>query len=116
MYVDVYLEKRYRLVDEKQTLPFSIYHCEEYIHTDTTDKDIAESQLLKEKILKRLQARMAGTAFYEALVSPEWMEKDIALFSFEVFSFVQLEPNELQGVLEMDSTKKRLQYFFSLLN
>ena len=117
MLIHVYLQNRYRAVTEKQLLPFSIYGCEEVTDTPLNAADREALDLLKEKILKRLQALTANNPRLQALLeSEDWQNKTPEVFSFEIFGIVHLEPELQQQILEYRSATRRLELLLELLN
>ena len=126
MYLDVHISDRYRMVSEKQTLPFQVYGCEIFSDrvADSDEQrrqDDAQNQLLKDKILHRLHALLqqkdvAAPAISRMLNSDEWQQKSPLAFSFELFGLVGFDAEILQTILEMDSAGQRLSYTLELLN
>ena len=117
MLIHVHLKQRYHAVAEQQTLPFSIYSCEEFPDRDLTQEEAETAGQLKEKILNRLLAITVSAPNVQALLkSPEWQEKDPIDFSFELFGLLQLDPEVLQHILESDSCIDRMQTALSILN
>lgn len=117
LYLNVHLEQRYRLLREKQTLPFSIYECEAYPDNAVSDTELAAASLLQQKILKRLQVITNASADAQAVLTEEqWLTKEPVAFSYEIFGLLQFDAELRQQVLEMPSAQQRLEYLLALLN
>lgn len=117
MLIHVYLKKRFQAVQELQTIPFSIYQCEEVLDDPLTAEEAEEAALLKEKILNRLVVITAPKPKVKALLqSAEWQEKSPEDFSFELFGILQLDADSQQQVLELRSPLLRLERALWALN
>lgn len=117
MLIHVQLEKRYRAIREKQTLPFSIYECEEFLDNPHSDTDRNKAKQLQDKILHRLIAITAAEPRVQALLkSEQWQQKDPTDFSFELFGLLHLEAELLQHILESPSPVERLDLALQALN
>lgn len=117
MLIHVHLKKRFRAVSEQQTLPFSIYDCEEFRDEPLDAAQEDALVLLKDKILHRLGAMTATNPGLHALLkSDEWQGKSPLSFSFAIFGLVHLEADLQQQVLEIRSPVERLELLLTLLN
>ena len=117
MLIQVDTSVRLRLVEELQTLPFSIWSCEE-LPDEPVD---AEAQALlaqtQAKILQRLlkivhdnqQAR-------QMLESEHWQAMPALDFSFAIAGILGMEPETSQALLEMTSPQQRMDTVLELLN
>ena len=116
MYVNIHLKQRFQAKEEVQTLPFSIWHCEEYNDRDVI-YDKTEAEQFKQKILARLIILTKDSKeLSNMLKSQEWIEKNVISFSFEVFSLVRFPGNYLQNILEKQNVLERLQATLEFLN
>lgn len=115
--INVYVDRRLELIEEVQTLPFTIAKCRPYLDTVLQADEISAAEILKDKILHRLIA-FAGNDkdVIHRLESDEWQQKSAQAFSFEVFSIIQLEPDLQQSILEDRSALSRLQRVLDVLN
>ena len=117
MLIDVHLNERLYAVTELQQLPFLIYECEPYLDRPLTDDDIAQSEQLKQKLLKRLLALTNHSeAIQEQLQSARWQEMDVVEFSFRLFGLVRLEGDISQQILQCRSPVERLHIALQMLN
>jgi len=116
MHILVDMKERVSLVEEVQTLPFSIVTVERY-PDDLRVQSEAEESTLKEKLIKRLQVLFADNK--DALnyfSSEEIAQMSAEEFSFKVFSLVRFEPEIMQDVLEMKGAQDRLSFLLEGLN
>ena len=115
MLIRLHLEARYRLVQEVQTLPFSIYDCD--VVEDFAEVDLQLLEQAKEKLLTRLIAITATMPdVYDVLNSEKWQQKSALDFSFEIFGLLRLEGHILQVLLEVRDPLQRIEKALSLLN
>ncbi len=116
MYLQVHMESRFIKITEKQTLPFSICHCEPYLDTETSIH-FPDLETLKQKVLNRLIVMTSNVPDVQKLLASEqWAKKEATAFSFEIFALFQLEADIQQSILEMTSATERLNYLLELLN
>ncbi len=116
MYINVHLKKRFKALEEVQTLPFSLWLCEEY-RDEASEFDLSEAIQLKEKIIQRLsELTNDATAIKQRLQSEEWNDKVMSDFSFELFSLIRFSGNYLQNILEKKSVVERLRETLDVLN
>jgi Lon protease-like protein len=117
MYLKVNMESRYKAIKEIQTLPFTVFKCEPYYDKPIDQSCLAEAEITKEKVLKRLQVMTNNIPdAQELLLSEEWVDKELSDFSFEIFGLLQFDADLQQEILEMTSIKQRLDYLLDLLN
>ncbi len=105
---------RLRLQHEIQTLPFSIWECEELVDSDT---EMAELQLGKEKVLHRLLTlthKLEGVQ--KVLHDAFWQDMPALQFSFAVTGLLGTDPEVKQQLLEMTDPQQRLSTVLALLN
>lgn len=108
---------RLALVEEKQTLPFGIWRCDELL--DEAQDSSAEEALeqSKEKILTRLLAITHGQpAIQEQLRSEHWQAMPASRFSFAIAGSIGMDPDLAQHLLETTDTQYRLNTLLQLLN
>jgi hypothetical protein len=117
MHIAVNMAARYRAVEELQTLPFSIYRCEEYVDEEADPQTLAQTALLQDKILRRLIAMTSSMPeAQQRLQSEEWQAKDPLAFSLAVFGMVGADPDAQQEVLELRRPDLRLERLLDWLN
>ena len=117
MLIHVLLSGRYRLVEEVQTLPFSIGRCERIDDEPVSEEARDAVAQAKEKVLKRLLAITAGSPrMQHVLLSPTWQSMDPVDFSFELFGVLRMEAELQQQILELTSPRARLEHVLALLN
>ena len=125
LYLDVHIEGRYRLLREKQLLPYQVYDGELFPDSEPAsaaekEQEARHNQQLKEQILERLQwlaqeQRQGSAVIRRLLASPEWQTRSPQAFSFQLFGTLRFDADSLQRLLEMNSAGQRLQYTLELL-
>ncbi len=115
--VRVPLQQRYRLLRERQTLPYRIGVCEPWPDQDVPADDLAALPALQEKILRRMQALFhRETSLIRLLNDPVWRDLDALEFSFRLFGVIRFEAERQQEILEDRSPRSRLERALALLN
>ena len=108
---------RLRLHGEIQTLPFSIWECEELVDKPLSEADMAELQLGKEKVLHRLLTLTHDVpAVQKVLRDDFWQTMPALQFSFAVTGLLGTNPELKQELLEMTDPQQRLSTVLDLLN
>lgn len=115
--VNVYVDRRLKLIEEEQTLPFIIAKCEPLLDYIINPNDIDLANELKDKISHRLIA-LSGRdeSITNKLESDEWQSKSAQSFSFELFSVVRMESEIQQRILEERNALNRLKITLNILN
>ncbi len=108
---------RLRRVEEQQTLPFSIWSCEE-LHDQPRSKDselaLKQSQA---KILQRLIVITHGNEKAQKILkSAHWQTMAAQKFSFAVAGLIGMEPDTAQALLELTNAQKRLDSVLEMIN
>ena len=117
MLINVHITERYRTVEVRQALPFSIYGCEVYRDRSLDADAMEKAKLLQQKILRRLLAiTMKNKTAQYMLMSDEWQNKDVIAFSFELMGIVQMNAESKQRILELQSPVDRLERVLAFLN
>ncbi len=117
MLINVHIEARYRALEAKQLLPFSIYQCEEYMDIESEEQNSQTTELLRQKILRRLTALTAADEMAQSILqSDNWIEMSVSEFSFLIMQILQLDAGFKQRVLEARSAQDRLNLLFKQLN
>ncbi|MEM9255153.1 MAG: LON peptidase substrate-binding domain-containing protein [Pseudomonadota bacterium] len=110
-------EGRFNLVEEKLTLPFSIWACEELIDNDVDSDDRQALEECKAKILNRLITITHGqTAIQDQLRSDYWQTMPALPFSFAIAGRLSMDAELAQHLLETTDTAYRLDTLLELLN
>jgi Lon protease-like protein len=108
---------RLRLREEKQTLPFSVWACEELPDEPVDASAAVAMEQTREKILKRLLAVTHGTpVLQEQIESDFWQTMPAQPFSFAIAGILGLPPDVAQRLLEMTNAQERLDTVLTLLN
>ena len=108
-------ERRMRLCEEKQTLPFSIWSCEDL--PDEPNESGAALAQCQAKILHRLVAMThSNKQVQEMLQSDYWQAMPADRFSFAVAGLLAMEADLAQQLLEMTSAQRRLETVLNILN
>lgn len=117
MLIQVDIEVRLQLGEEKQTLPFSIWSCEELL--DQTRDSAQETALAQSqaKILMRLLAiTHANQQAQEVLGSDHWQAMPAQKFSFAILGLLDIPPDDAQALLEMTNAQERLDTVLKMIN
>lgn len=117
MLIQVSNEVRLQLGEEKQTLPFGIWGCEELVDKaldETGELALKQSQ---SKILQRLLAVTHGNEdAQDMLNSVHWRAMPAQTFSFAVAGLLGMPPETSQALLEMTSAQMRLDTVLEMIN
>ena len=117
MVIEIDIDIRLRLQSEVQTLPFSIWACEEWLDQPGSGRHAVMLEQTRQKILQRLVALTHGTPEYqEALKSNYWREMAVQDFSFSVMGMLGMDADLKQEILEMTESTERLQKTLEILN
>lgn len=108
---------RLQLRQEKQTLPFSIWACEELLDEDLDEAGELTLQQSQAKILKRLLAiTHDNKQAQEMLNSGHWQAMPAHEFSFAAAGLLGMTPETSQALLEMTNAPKRLDTILEIIN
>ena len=117
MLIQVDNELRLQLGEEKQTLPFSIWSCEELADETRDSQAEIDLQQSQAKVLNRLMAiTHEDTQAQEILKSDEWQGMTAHKFSFAVAGLLGMAPDTAQALLEMTSAQQRLETVLEMIN
>ena len=113
------IEMRHRLLIEQevQSLPYRIVNCS--VLDDVEDPANAdETQQLKKRVHTALVdiVKQQNPAVAEELGDGAWLEKPTTQYSFEIFQILHFDPDIMQHLLEMRSTRERLITTLSILS
>ncbi|GAB5453619.1 MAG: LON peptidase substrate-binding domain-containing protein [Halioglobus sp.] len=115
--VSVETDTRLVLAEEKQTLPFAVWSCEELADNVLEPHQEEEICLWREKIIKRLLAVTHGhEAVQEHLRSNYWQELSHQQFGFAVAGRLGMDPETAQALLGTTDTAYRLSTLLEMLN
>jgi Lon protease-like protein len=117
MLIQVDTAIRLQLGEEKQTLPFSIWSCEELV--DETCDAGAEARLkqTQAKILQRLQILVHDNAEAQKMLKDDhWQQMSAQTFSFAVAGLLSMPSENAQAILEMTHPQARLDSVLQMLN
>ena len=115
--IQVDTEVRLQLVEEKQTLPFSIWSCDELPDDSCDDDTLQAMEQTKAKILQRLLTITHDNEQVQVVLKGDYWQAMPALeFSFAVAGLIGM-PGELgQQLLEMTDAHARLERVLEMLN
>jgi len=117
MLIQVDNEVRLQLGEEKQTLPFSIWSCEELLDEPCERKAEVMLEQSQAKILNRLLALTHTDEQAQAMLnSAYWQTMPAREFSFAVAGFLHLPPETAQPLLEMTNAQQRLDEVLEMIN
>jgi hypothetical protein len=117
MVLNVHLQHRYQLLNEVQSLPFTIAECEQVDDEAIEPGVLVKAEQTQEKILMRLLAiTHAHPQIQTLLKSDVWQLKSPEVFSFDVLDILQFSPEDMQYLLEMRRPQQRLDEILTLMN
>ncbi|MEH6593674.1 MAG: LON peptidase substrate-binding domain-containing protein [Halioglobus sp.] len=117
MLIEIAIEERLELAEEKQTLPFSIWSCQEVLDQQRdSDEETALAQS-QAKIMKRLlNITHANEQAQKTLNSDHWQGMPAHKFSFAIAAVLGIPPDISQALLEMTNAQKRLDTVLEIIN
>ena len=108
---------RLKLGEEKQTLPFGIWACEELLDEALDETGELALQQSQSKILQRLLTVTHGNEdAQDMLNSAHWQVMPAQTFSFAVAGLLGMPPETSQALLEMTSAQVRLDTVLEMIN
>lgn len=117
MLIQVDTSIRLRLVEERQTLPFSIWSCEELLDEPVDAEAEALLAQTQAKILQRLLKIVHDNQQARDMLEAEYWQAMPALdFSFAIAGILGMPPETSQALLEMTCPQQRLGTVLELLN
>jgi len=117
MLVQVDNNVRLQLGVEKQTLPFSIWACEELLDESLDKAGELALQQSQAKILKRLLAITHDNEQAQEMLNSEyWQAMPSQAFSFAVAGLLGMAPETSQALLEMTNAQQRLDSVLEMIN
>ena len=117
MLVQVDNEIRLQLGEEIQTLPFSIWACEELLDEPLDEAGELALQQSQAKILKRLLAiAHDNEQAQEMLNSGHWQAMPAREFSFAAAGLLGMTPETSQALLELTNAQMRLDTVLEMIN
>ncbi|MBR88380.1 MAG: hypothetical protein CMK38_05495 [Porticoccaceae bacterium] len=106
IYVTIYCTNRVESVREIQTLPYTIMQCREI--PDSPVVNIENLNIMKTNILKLLKELISKQYSKDKLNLKKWSEMQPHIFSFKIFQILKLDPEIMQGLLEITNPEQRL--------
>ena len=117
MLIHVNNEIRLKLGEERQTLPFGIWACEELLDDVLDEAGELALQQGQAKVLQRLLAITHGNEDAQTMLNSEhWQAMPAQSFSFAVAGLLGIPPEISQTLLEMTSAQERLDTILELIN
>jgi len=117
MLIQVDNKVRLQLGKEKQTLPFSIWACEELLDETLDEAGVLALQQSQAKVLKRLLAiTHDNEQAQEMLNSVHWQAMPAHEFSFAAAGLLGMTPETSQALLEMTNAQVRLDTILEMIN
>ena len=117
MLIQVDTQVRLRLVEERQTLPFSIWFCEEVLDEVSSADAVRAMEQSRDKILHRLVAITHESEKLQSLLKDDyWQNMPSQEFSFAVSGMLGIEAEMAQHLLEMTDTQLRLNTVLEIIN
>lgn len=117
MLIQVDNQKRLELSEEQQTLPFSIWSCEELLDRPCAPEAQATLEQSQAKILNRLLAiTHADGEAQEMLKSDHWQLMPAHKFSFAVAGLLRMAPETSQALLEITDAQQRMDTVLEMIN
>ena len=110
-------DTRLRLVQELQTLPFSIWACEDVPDEVGEEHDEEALEQGKAKILHRLLALTHDKPDIQSVLKGEfWQSMPAENFSFAVTGMLSIPPEMAQALLEQREPQRRLDNVLEMIN
>ena len=106
IYVTIHCTNRVESVKEIQTLPYTIMQCREIL--DFPVVDIEALTVMKNNILKLLRELIIKQYSKDKLNLDKWSDMQPHVFSFKIFQILKLDPEIMQGLLELTNPEQRL--------
>lgn len=117
MLIQVDNKKRLQLEEEQQTLPFSIWSCEELLDHPCAPEGQTALEQSQAKILNRLLAiTHANGEAQEMLKSDHWRLMPAQKFSFAVAGLLRMPPDTSQTLLEITDAQQRMDTVLEMIN
>jgi len=102
----IHVVRRYRLVNETQTLPYRIVEAEELPDESERRDHTREKIALNDRLIEVIGQQ--NPALANALKDEAWIAQPAGEFSFKIFQFLRLEPDLMQSILESTRVSDRL--------
>ena len=97
MVVQIKMDYRYEVIEERQQIPYKVVLCRLYLDVD--DPEPSADQLRKELDL-----------ILAPIQSESWTRLSTLEYSFSIYSLILLDPEVLQDVLELRSCADRIRF------
>ena len=110
--VEIDMDSRFQMLEEVQSVPYKIVHCQKYEDIENGDSENLRSQL------NQLLIKTLGPSFPEVgkvLAATDWLGLSSADYSFRIYSLIGFDPDLMQTVLEMRSPSERMGYLVDRL-
>ena len=116
IFVEIEMDGRYEMVEERQALPYRIVLCRRYDDDPAAlaPDDVGELRGLIDQALLKISLK-AGDELRDLLASEPWRGQSVEAYSFKIFQFIRFEPDVMQRVLEMRSPQARLRFLSDAL-
>ena len=105
--VEIEMDSRFQSIDEVQSVPYKIMHCQRYEDTSVTDAENLRQEL------NQLLITTLGPSFPEIeniLSASDWLQQSSTDYSFRIYSLIGFDPDLMQTILEMRSASDRISY------
>jgi Lon protease-like protein len=117
MAIRVNVDRRLLLDVEIQTLPFSIWQCEELSDYEIDAAELFNLDQTRQKVLQRLLAITFRDKPLQVELSREhWQKMSASRFSFEINRLLEFDPEFSQQLLELRDPQQRLSNLLMQLN
>jgi Lon protease-like protein len=117
MGIRVNVDRRLLLNAEVQTLPFSIWQCEELLDDEIDAAELPHLNQTRQKVLQRLLAiTFRDKALQAELSRQHWQKITASQFSFEINGLLEFDPQTSQQLLELRHPQQRLDVLLMQLN
>jgi Lon protease-like protein len=115
--IQVIPEQRLKLGVEKQTLPFSIWNCDNFPDQPVDEAQRETLQLAKEKILQRLLILSHDYPDIKTTLAGDyWQTMRAEEFSFAVTGMIGMPAEVAQALLEQTDPQQRLDDILEMIN
>ena len=112
MLVEITMDNRYEISQEKQNIPYQIVVCRPFL--DEPEPPAAKLRAELDQVLLKI-AEESSDDLKKFLQSDAWLKQSDFEYSFKIYSLVPFDPNSMQKVLELKSISARIGFLKDIL-
>lgn len=113
IHANIYIDERYQIVGEVQTLPYRIVEAETLEDECSGDAGAALQQQINDRLRRLVESQNPKAVVM--LQDPAWTGQPPGEFSFKLFQFLRFDPDLMQTILESTSPVERLEIINGVL-